>query len=57
MIIDEATSNMDKKNEEIIEKVMNKVFINQTSIVIAHKLSSLLNKNFIIIIDNGKIIE
>jgi ABC-type multidrug transport system fused ATPase/permease subunit len=43
VVIDEATSSMDKKNEEIIDKVMRETFKEKTTFVIAHKVESLLS--------------
>lgn len=57
LILDEATSNVDTRTERIIEKSMDKLMENRTSLIIAHRLSTVKNSNVIIVLENGKIIE
>ncbi len=54
---DEATSALDAKNERIIMENLNTFFENRTSIVIAHRLSTVKNADQIVVLDHGKIIE
>ncbi|QIK16504.1 ABC transporter ATP-binding protein [Blattabacterium sp. DPU] len=59
MILDEATSSLDTESEITIQKALNKIMKNRTSLVIAHKLSSTIiqNADHIIVLEKGKIIE
>ncbi len=57
LILDEATSALDSKAEILIQKALHKLMTNRTTIVIAHRLSTLREMNRIIVLDNGKIVE
>nr|WP_262887115.1 ATP-binding cassette domain-containing protein [Blattabacterium cuenoti] len=59
MILDEATSSIDAKSEIEVQKALNKMIKNRTSLVIDHRLSSpiIQNADYIIVLEKGKIIE
>lgn len=57
LILDEATSNVDTRTEEIIQKAMNKLMEGRTSFVIAHRLSTIKNADIILVMENGRIVE
>ncbi len=57
LILDEATSNIDTRSEKLIEKSMDQLMENRTSLVIAHRLSTVRNATAIIVLDHGRIIE
>ena len=57
LILDEATSNVDTRTEELIQKAMNKLMEGRTSFVIAHRLSTIKNADKIVVMNNGEIIE
>ena len=57
ILLDEATSSLDSKTEEKIQKALGQLTINKTTIVIAHRLSTILNSDKIYVVDNGKIID
>lgn len=57
MILDEATSNVDTRTEEIIQEAMDSLTKNKTSFVIAHRLSTIRNANIILVMKDGNIIE
>ena len=57
LILDEATSNIDTRTEDIIEKGMDQIMEGRTVFVIAHRLSTVRNANAIIVLENGKIVE
>lgn len=57
LILDEATSALDSKNEKLIQDALNKIMRGKTSIVIAHRLSTLRNMDRIIVMERGKIVE
>jgi ATP-binding cassette subfamily B protein len=57
LILDEATSSVDRKTEEIVQKSMDKLMHNRTSFIIAHRLSTIQNADIILVVDNGQIVE
>ena len=57
LILDEATSNVDTRTEEIIQKAMDKLMENRTSFVIAHRLSTIKNADRIAVINEGELVE
>ncbi len=57
LILDEATSQIDSVMEKVIKQSLHDLMINRTTIVIAHRLSTLLHMDRILVLENGKIIE
>ena len=57
MILDEATSSIDTRTEQIVSKGMDRLMNGRTVFVIAHRLSTVKNSNVIIVLDHGSIIE
>ncbi len=57
LILDEATANIDTETEEIIQKALKRLFAGRTSIVIAHRLSTVKNAGRIIVVNDGRIVE
>ena len=57
LILDEATSNVDTRTEELVQKAMDKLAQGKTSFIIAHRLSTIRNADLILVMNNGKIIE
>lgn len=57
LILDEATSSIDTRTEELVEEGMDKLMEGRTTFVIAHRLSTVRNANAIIVLENGQIIE
>ncbi|PQL93037.1 antibiotic ABC transporter ATP-binding protein [Apibacter sp. wkB309] len=57
LVLDEATSSIDTKSEELIQKATDKITKNRTSIIIAHRLATIQNADKIIVLDHGKIVE
>jgi ATP-binding cassette subfamily B protein len=57
LILDEATSSIDAYTEIIIKQAMEKVLKDRTSIVIAHRLSTVRNSNMIVVLEEGRIVE
>ena len=57
LILDEATSNVDTRTEELIQKAMDKLTENRTSFVIAHRLSTIKNSDLILVLKDGDVIE
>lgn len=57
LILDEATSSIDTRTEQLIEKAMDKLMSGRTSFVIAHRLSTIKNANLILVMSQGEIVE
>ncbi len=57
LILDEATSNLDANAERIVQKAIETLLKNRTSLVIAHRLSTVVNSYQIIVLEEGKIVE
>lgn len=57
LILDEATSSVDTRTEELIQKAMDKLMEGRTSFVIAHRLSTIRNAALILVMKDGNIIE
>lgn len=57
LIMDEATSSIDPYTELVIKRALEKVFRDRTSIVIAHRLSTVRNADLIVVIDEGRMVE
>ena len=57
LILDEATSNVDTRTEELVQRAMDKLAEGRTSFIIAHRLSTIKNADLILVMKNGNIIE
>ena len=57
LILDEATSNVDTRTEELIQQAMDKLTEDRTSFVIAHRLSTIKNADLILVLKDGDVIE
>lgn len=57
LILDEATSSVDTRTEQLIQKAMGKLMKDRTSFVIAHRLSTIKNADIILVMNHGRIIE
>ena len=57
LILDEATSNVDTRTEELVQKAMDKLMEGKTSFIIAHRLSTIKNADLILVMNEGNIIE
>ena len=57
LILDEATSNVDTRTEELVSKAMDKLTHGRTSFIIAHRLSTIKNADLILVMKDGNIIE
>ena len=57
LILDEATSNVDTRTEELVQKAMDKLTEGRTSFIIAHRLSTIKNADMILVMNEGNIIE
>lgn len=57
MILDEATSSVDTRTEQLIQKAMDNLMKGRTSFVIAHRLSTIRNADMILVMKDGNIVE
>lgn len=57
LILDEATSALDSESEKLVQEALEKVMMNRTSIVVAHRLSTIQKANKIIVLENGEIVQ
>lgn len=57
LVLDEATSALDSESESLIQDALTKLMKGRTSIVVAHRLSTIASLDRIIVLDNGKIVE
>lgn len=57
LILDEATSNVDTRTEELVQKAMDRLTEGKTSFIIAHRLSTIKNADLILVMKDGNIIE
>ncbi|MGN1478487.1 MAG: ABC transporter ATP-binding protein, partial [Acutalibacteraceae bacterium] len=57
LILDEATSNVDTRTEQAIQNAMHRIMQNRTSIVIAHRISTIRDADIIVVMDDGRIAE
>ena len=57
LLLDEATCALDDESEYLISEAIERVMINRSVLIIAHRLSTVINADLIIVIDQGKIVE
>jgi ATP-binding cassette subfamily B protein len=57
LVMDEATSSLDSESEALIQRALNRVLVGRTSFVVAHRLSTIVGADLIVVMDNGKIVE
>jgi subfamily B ATP-binding cassette protein MsbA len=57
LLLDEATSALDSESEKLVQRALDNLMQKRTSIVVAHRLSTVMNADKIIVIDKGKVVE
>jgi ATP-binding cassette subfamily B protein len=57
LLLDEATSALDSENEVMVQSALEKVMSERTTLVIAHRLATVLRADRILVLDNGRLIE
>ncbi|RCV26909.1 hypothetical protein SETIT_5G283500v2 [Setaria italica] len=57
LLLDEATSALDVESERIVQEALNRIMVNRTTIVVAHRLSTVRNADCISVVQQGKIVE
>ncbi|CAD6238380.1 unnamed protein product [Miscanthus lutarioriparius] len=57
LLLDEATSALDMESERVVQEALNRVMLEKTTIIVAHRLSTVKNADVISVLQNGKIVE
>ncbi|KAL4379609.1 hypothetical protein GQ457_02G011440 [Hibiscus cannabinus] len=57
LLLDEATSALDGKSERVVQEALERVMVGRTSVVVAHRLSTIQNCDVIVVLDKGKVVE
>lgn len=57
LLLDEATSALDAESEKIVQEALDRIMINRTTVVVAHRLTTVRNADAIAVIHQGKIVE
>ena len=57
LLLDEATSALDAESEKVVQDALDKVMVNRTTVVVAHRLSTIRNADVIAVVKNGVIVE
>jgi len=57
LLLDEATSALDAESERVVQDALDKVMVNRTTVVVAHRLSTIKNADLIAVVKNGIIVE
>ena len=57
LLLDEALSSVDAENESVIQEALDRLMVNRTTLVIAHRLSSIINADRILVLEDGRAVE
>lgn len=57
LLLDEATSSLDAENEQLVQQALTRLMANRTTLMIAHRLATVLNADRIVVIDQGRIVN
>jgi len=56
LLLDEATSSLDTENEKLVQLALNRLCYNRTTLIIAHRISTIINADLIIVLNKGKVV-
>jgi ABC-type multidrug transport system ATPase subunit len=57
LLLDEATSALDSENEKLVQEALDRLMVGRTSVVVAHRLSTIVDSDQIVVVQNGRIVE
>ena len=57
LLLDEATSALDTESERIVQEALDRIMVNRTTVIVAHRLSTVRNAEMIAVIYRGKMVE
>jgi len=57
LLLDEATSALDAESERVVQETLDRIMINRTTVIVAHRLSTIRNADVIAVIHQGKVVE
>jgi ABC-type multidrug transport system fused ATPase/permease subunit len=57
LILDDATSSLDPRSERLVQEALDKLMVNRTTLVIAHRLTTIRNADLILFLERGRIVE
>lgn len=57
LLLDEATSALDAESERIVQEALDRIMVNRTTVIVAHRLSTVINADMIAVIHLGKMVE
>lgn len=57
LLLDEATSALDAESERVVQQALDRIMVNRTTLIVAHRLSTIKNSDVIAVIQNGNIVE
>lgn len=57
LLLDEATSALDAESERIVQEALDRIMVNRTTVIVAHRLSTVRNADMIAVIHQGKLVE
>jgi ATP-binding cassette subfamily B (MDR/TAP) protein 1 len=57
LLLDEATSALDAESERVVQEALDRIMVNRTTVIVAHRLSTIRNADMIAVINRGKMVE
>jgi len=57
LLLDEATSALDAESERVVQEALDRIMVNRTTVIVAHRLSTVRNADMIAVIHRGKMVE